>query len=409
MVQATANARYRLGCLAAGFAALIAAATAPAQQALPAPLADPRAIDFNVDPVLRFVADGAANDDFGQRIAATVVRHPAQAEAAAGTDVARTQRREARALLFPALSLLVIGSRWLARDFVDSSAAVERLLPSSCCSISAPPVAASPGHQRGCAPPPLPRRRPRRRVNWRYWHRLSTRASSRVLTLDRARSALVQARASAAGGAEAVARARATVAEVRAAAAAVSDRWRAEASNDLVQARAELAGQQAGLPSLQRRVEQADVRSPVSGTVQRVLVGTVGSAAAPGAPLVEVVPKDGALAIAARVWPSDIGFVHIGQPAAVRITSYDSSVYGTLKGRATRISPHVVADERGGDGWYDVRIETSQRGLVRPAGRPAAIGSGIVAEVALLRAPRTLLSYLLSPVTRLCEDALRER
>lgn len=229
------------------------------------------------------------------------------------------------------------------------------------------------------------------------------------LALDRARSALVQAQASAAGGAEAVARARAAVVEARAAAAAVTDRWRAEASNGLAQARAELAGQQAGLPSLQRRVEQAEIRSPVSGTVQRVLVGTVGSAAAPGAPLVEVVPKDGALAIAARVRPRDIGFVHIGQPAAVRITAYDSSVYGTLKGRVTRISPDAVADERGGEGWYEVRIETSQRGLVGPTGRPATIGSGMVAEVALLGAPRTVLSYLLSPVTRLREDAFRER
>jgi adhesin transport system membrane fusion protein len=228
------------------------------------------------------------------------------------------------------------------------------------------------------------------------------------LTLDRARSALVQAQASAAGSAEAVARARAAVAEARSAAAAVTDRWRAEASNDLAQARAEYAGQQAGLPALQRRVERAEVRSPVTGTVQRVLVATVGSAVAPGAPLVEVVPKDGALAIAARVRPSDIGLVHLGQPAAVRVTAYDSSVYGTLKGRVTRISPDAVADERGGEGWYEVRIETSQHGLVGPTGRKVAIGSGMVAEVALLGAPRTVLSYLLSPVTRLREDAFRE-
>lgn len=131
MVQTTAKARYRLGWLAAGFAALIAAAPALSQLTLPAPLADPRAIDFNADPVLRFIANGSAADDFRPRIAAAVARHPAQAEAAAGTAVARAQRREARAALFPALSLSVVGSRSLVRDFVDSSAAVERLLPRS--------------------------------------------------------------------------------------------------------------------------------------------------------------------------------------------------------------------------------------------------------------------------------------
>lgn len=228
------------------------------------------------------------------------------------------------------------------------------------------------------------------------------------LTLDSARSALVQAQASATGSAEAVARARAAVAEARAAAASLTDRWRAEASNDLAQARAELTGQQAALPSLKRRVERFEVRSPVHGIVQRVLVGTLGSAAAPGAPLVEVVPKDGALATAARVRPSNIGFVHLGQPATVRITAYDSSAYGTLKGCVTGISPDAVADERGSEGWYEVRIETSQRGLVGPSGRKVPIGSGMVAEVALLGAPRTVLSYLLSPVTRLRQDAFHE-
>ncbi len=113
----------------AGFAALIAAAPAPAQLVLPVPLEDPRAIDFGSDPVLRFVRSGGAADDFRLRIAAAVAHHPAQAEAAAGTDLADAQRREARSALFPMLSLSVVGSRSLARDFVDSSAAVERLLP----------------------------------------------------------------------------------------------------------------------------------------------------------------------------------------------------------------------------------------------------------------------------------------
>jgi adhesin transport system outer membrane protein len=130
-VQATASASVWRGVfwLTAGFAALLAAAPAPAQLVLPAPLEDPRAIDFAADPVLRFVATGAAADDFRLRIAAAVARHPAQAEAAAGTDLAQAQRSEARAALFPMLSASVVGSRSLARDFVDSSAAVERLLP----------------------------------------------------------------------------------------------------------------------------------------------------------------------------------------------------------------------------------------------------------------------------------------
>lgn len=229
------------------------------------------------------------------------------------------------------------------------------------------------------------------------------------LTLERARSALVQAEASAAGAAQAVARARAAVAEARAGVATTTSRWRAEASTDLAAARAQLAEQQASLPALQRRVERTDVRSPVAGTVQRVLVGTIGSAVASGAALVEVVPAEGVLAVAAKVRPRDIGMVHLGQAATVKVTAYDSSVYGSLSGRVTRISPDAVVDERGGEGWYDVRIETSTRSLTGPGGRKVTVGAGMVTEVNLLGASRSVLSYLLGPITRLSEDAFRER
>ncbi|KAB7647516.1 TolC family protein [Polymorphobacter fuscus] len=113
----------------AGIGALVAAAPAPAQLVLPPPGGDPRTIDFAKDPVLRFVSGGIGADAFTAAIAAAVSRHPAVAEAAAGTDTARAQRREVRTGLFPTLSASLVGSQSLARDFVDTSAAVERLLP----------------------------------------------------------------------------------------------------------------------------------------------------------------------------------------------------------------------------------------------------------------------------------------
>jgi adhesin transport system outer membrane protein len=144
-VRATPDLWRGLMWLALGFAALLAAAPAPVvaaapspalaaapaptQLALPPPLADPRAIDFAADPVLRFVGTATGGDDFASTIVAAVLRHPRRAEAEAGIAVADAGRREVRAGLFPVLSASVLGSRSLARDFADSSAAVERLLP----------------------------------------------------------------------------------------------------------------------------------------------------------------------------------------------------------------------------------------------------------------------------------------
>ena len=229
------------------------------------------------------------------------------------------------------------------------------------------------------------------------------------ISLDRAQSALVQADASAAGAAEAVARASAALAETRAAAAGAAGRSRVDASNDLALARAELAGQSAGLAALQRRVERTQVRSPIAGTVQRVLVATLGGSVSPGAPLVEVVPTDGVLVVEAQVRPRDIGFVQLGQPAAVKLTAYDSSVYGRLEGQVTAVSPDAVVDERGGEGWYLVRIETPARGLRAPDGGLLRVGAGMVADVDLIGRKRTVLSYLLSPITKLSGTAFRER
>jgi adhesin transport system outer membrane protein len=108
---------------------VLIAAPVQAQLTLPAPVADPRTIDFARDPVLNFITSSSDDADFTAAIALAVARQPRTAEARAGTDVARAGRSEARAALFPTLSASVTGSQSLARGFVDTSAAVERLLP----------------------------------------------------------------------------------------------------------------------------------------------------------------------------------------------------------------------------------------------------------------------------------------
>jgi adhesin transport system membrane fusion protein len=229
------------------------------------------------------------------------------------------------------------------------------------------------------------------------------------LSLDRARSELVRAEAAATGSAEAVSRAAAAVREARAAASGLGDSARAAAGAELALARAELASQSVALPALQQRVTRTELRSPIAGTVQRLLVNTIGGSVGAGVPLVEVVPAAGALVVDAQVRPRDIGFVHLGQRAAIRVTAYDSSVYGKLDGKVTRISPDAVVDERGGEGWYLVRIETAADALRAPNGQRLPLGAGMVVEADLLGPSRSVMSYLLSPVTKLAGTAFRER
>lgn len=229
------------------------------------------------------------------------------------------------------------------------------------------------------------------------------------ISLDRARSAVAQATAQEAGSGEAVRRARAGVAEAFAALRAVEGKFRSQTGDQLAAARLELAGQNAALPALQDRMARTEVRAPVAGIVNRVMVATVGGTVRPGEPLVEVVPGGDRLVIDARVRPQDIAFVHPGQPATVKLTAYDASVYGSLAGHVERISPDAVVNERTGESYFEVRVTTDKAALTAPDGMKLPVGAGMVAEVDLLGHKRSVLSYLLSPVTKLKDNAFREK
>jgi membrane fusion protein, adhesin transport system len=229
------------------------------------------------------------------------------------------------------------------------------------------------------------------------------------LSLAQAESAAAIAASEAEAAAATISRASAAVSEARSSLARVRQEWRALAANELATAQAELSARQRALPALASRLERTIVRAPLPGRVNRVLVTTLGGSVAPGAPLVEIVPSEESLLIEARVSPDDISFVRLNQRAKVAITAYDRAVYGTLDGRVVGMSADAITDERTGEAYYLVRVRTSSSALRDARGRPMPIGAGMVAEVDLLGDTRTVLQYILSPITRLSETALREQ
>ena len=186
--------------------------------------------------------------------------------------------------------------------------------------------------------------------------------------------------------------------------------WRAQAANELATAQAELSARRRALPALADRVERTVLRAPLPGRINRVLVTTRGGTVRAGEPVVEIVPSDESLLIEARVTPQDIAFVRLGQHARVAITAYDRSVYGVLEGSVVGISPDAVA--RGADRrdlLYRARPHRRER-AARPA-RPADADRRRAwsPKSTCSATQRTILQYILSPITRLGETALRER
>jgi adhesin transport system membrane fusion protein len=228
------------------------------------------------------------------------------------------------------------------------------------------------------------------------------------LSLSNAESGLAVATSEAAAAAATISRAQASISEAVAALNQQRQDWRSLAANELASAQAELSARRSSLPALAERVARTTVKAPLAGTINRVLVTTVGAAVSPGAPLVEIVPSEETLLVETLIRPQDIGTVRMGQKAKVNVTAYDPSVYGGLDGVVTAISPDAVLNERTGESFYTVQVRTNTDALKDKQGKPLQIGTGMVADVSLLGDKRTVLEYILSPLTKLRDTAFRE-
>ena len=228
------------------------------------------------------------------------------------------------------------------------------------------------------------------------------------MTLTRAEAQRATAQSDLASARAGLSQAGAQVAEASANLARIRQDWREQAAGELAVAQADYEARASTLPALQARVERTTLRAPTAGEVSRVLVTTRGSAVAPGEPVVELVSDDDALLVEVRINPQDIGSVRIGQEAKVGITAYDQAVYGALDGVVRTISPDSIVDPNSGEIYYVVRVATEATALTGPGGQDLTIGPGMVADVSLLGDKRTILQYILTPITRLSETAFRE-
>lgn len=189
--------------------------------------------------------------------------------------------------------------------------------------------------------------------------------------------------------------------------------FRSQAEEDLAKSRADLAVLEETTKSAQDRVRRADLKSPVNGIVNKLNVTTVGAVVQPGANLMDIVPMDDTLLVEGRIRPQDIAFIRPQQNAVVKITAYDSSVYGSLKGKVERISADAIVDDKSeqrgekGESFYRVIVRTDKNHL-GSAEHPLPIIPGMVATVEVQTGEKSVLDYMMKPARMLRDEALRE-
>jgi adhesin transport system membrane fusion protein len=225
-----------------------------------------------------------------------------------------------------------------------------------------------------------------------------------LLTLRRSEAEL-QGRATASGAA--LVRLRAALAEIDDRSAALHATKDADARTEMAIAAGELAQLQSRLPALQQRINRNELRATVRGVVNRIMLTTIGGVAQAGDTLVEIVPIDDTLLVEAYLRPADIAFLTPGQPVKVRLTAYDSARYGSLDGEILRIGADAVQRPDRDEQAFVVQVRTFSN-ILDADGEVVEIVPGMVAEVDILSGKKTVMDYIIRPILRVRERALRE-
>lgn len=156
------------------------------------------------------------------------------------------------------------------------------------------------------------------------------------------------------------------------------------------------------------KVNKAVITSPVNGTVKTLHINTLGGVVKPGVDIIEIVPTEDQLLIETRIAPKDIAFLHPGLPAVVKVTAYDFTRYGGLNGTVEHIGADTIQDEEG-NSFYLIKVRTDKSSLTRHDGEDMPIIPGMLTSVDIITGKRTILEYILNPILRARETALRER
>ena len=215
----------------------------------------------------------------------------------------------------------------------------------------------------------------------------------------------------------------AALAETRAQTAAEYRRLRFE---ELTKAEQKAAGLAQDVIKAEQRTKLQVLTAPVDGVVQQLAVHTIGGVVSPGQALLTVVPLDSHLEIEAMVSNRDIGFVHAGQAAEVKVDTFNFTRYGLLHGQVLNISQDAITRDKPPEKFNDAGRETTsseprgqemnyaarvslERTKMQVDEKLVDLSPGMAVTVEIKTGSRSIISYLLSPIVKYRQEMLRER
>ena len=161
------------------------------------------------------------------------------------------------------------------------------------------------------------------------------------------------------------------------------------------------------IPNLQDKLKRTSVRAPMDGIINRILINTTGGVVQPASPILEMIPLNDELVLEVEVSPTDIAYVIKGQKAIVQLSAFDFAIYGSLEGEVMNVSADTVSKDDGST-YYICLVSIPADGVTSMS-RELQLLPGMQATVNIVSGSKTILSYLIQPVTNIKNKAFRER
>jgi HlyD family secretion protein/epimerase transport system membrane fusion protein len=229
--------------------------------------------------------------------------------------------------------------------------------------------------------------------------------NSRLLALERS---TVQVRGQKGSAMSDIARARQSIGQIRLQIAQLDDKHQTEVADGIRAAQEKLAEADPKLRSAKMMLQQTEIRAPVAGYVFNLTQFTRGGIAGAGQPLLQIVPSNTKLVVAAEVSPRDVSDVRRDMPARVTLVGFNPRLVSPVDGKVTLVSADARTNEKTGQSHFLVEITVPAEQIAK-AGPNVRLVPGMQASVAIVTGERTIIDYLLEPFTDSMRTALRER
>ncbi len=201
-------------------------------------------------------------------------------------------------------------------------------------------------------------------------------------------------------------RSRRSMAELRQHAIARQQEYRKEVETQLADVTREALGDAGKFIALQDDLTRTEIRSPAAGQVVALAAQNVGGVIGPGQKVLDVVPANESLLLETRVQPHLIDSVHAGMPVDVRFSSFAHSPQLVVQGKLVSVSGDLLTDPQNGAGYYLARVTVTPDGLKKLGKRQ--MQPGMPVEVVFKTGQRSLLTYLLHPLTKRIAASMNE-